>query len=60
MPKNTQPCEAKARIDAEANHALGDVDKLLNTHQDVQDLQLGLEEIKKHLQTIAMDPHKAK
>jgi hypothetical protein len=56
MPEEPD-CEAKARIDDEANHALGDVDSLLATYLQPEELQLGLEEIKQHLLNIKGDNH---
>jgi hypothetical protein len=50
-------CEAKARIDAEADHALGDVGTLLINFQQPEDLRLALEEIKHHLEVIKSDTH---
>jgi hypothetical protein len=58
MPNDTHPCKSKTKIDAEAKHAIDDIDKILNdqaltTHKEL------LIEIKEHLKAIAMDPHKA-
>ena len=58
MADEPQPCDGKARIDAEANHGIGDIDTLLATYLHPEELQLGLQEIKQHLQAITMDNHK--
>jgi hypothetical protein len=52
----TQPSKAKERIDAHAKQATDHIDKLLKA-QKPEDLQLGLLELKKHIEKIAMDPH---
>jgi hypothetical protein len=52
-------CEAKPRIDAEATEALSDIDTLLATYLEPQDLQTGLQHIKDLLNAIASDNHHA-
>lgn len=50
-------CEAKARIDAEAQEALDDVDRLLTNFQRPEELRLGLEDIQRLLNEIKADTH---
>jgi len=52
-----EPCVAKPRIDAEANHGIGDVERLLAEYLADENLQLGLREIKQHLEVIKADTH---
>jgi len=52
-----EPSPCKTRIDAEAQQALDDVNALLTKFQQPPDLQLGLEDIKQHLDDIKSDPH---
>ncbi|HEY6154163.1 MAG TPA: hypothetical protein VIW07_10520 [Candidatus Udaeobacter sp.] len=54
---NEPDCEAKTRIDAEAQHGIGDVDALLVNFQQPEELRLGLEEIKQHFLDIKADTH---
>jgi hypothetical protein len=56
MPEEPD-CEAKARIDEQANEALGDIDGLLTTYQQPEDLQLRLNEVREHLVNILSDTH---
>jgi hypothetical protein len=57
MPNDTKPCKSKAKIDTEANHAIGDIDKILNDEALKVHKEL-LIEVKEHLKVIAMDNHK--
>jgi hypothetical protein len=54
MPNN-QPA-AKTRIDAQANKALADLNKVTDEHPE---LDLSLKSVKTSLETIKDDPHKA-
>ena len=54
MPNDTKPCKSKATIDAKANQALADVDKVLKAHPN---LELELKPVKDNLKAIAMDNH---
>jgi hypothetical protein len=56
MPNDQPP--AKTRIDAEAKHAIGDIDQILNDEGLKIHKEL-LTEVKEHLKVIAMDNHKA-
>ncbi len=52
MPNNK--CPKKETIDKHAQDALDDIEKLVKTDRK---LELQLEEVKKHLRHIMMDPH---
>ena len=56
MPTEPPPCEGYARIQAEAQQALSEIERLTGA-QRIEDLQMGLEEIKQHLIEIASDNH---
>jgi hypothetical protein len=48
---------AKTRIDAKAQDALNDIDQLVTTYREQQDIQLGLQEIRQLLVDIQGDTH---
>lgn len=57
MADDPPPCEGYARIQAEATEALSDIDTLLRTYLEPQDLQTGLQNIRGLLDAIASDNH---
>jgi hypothetical protein len=56
MPEEP-PCDGYARIRAQAQEALSNVNSLLTRFVEPQDLQLGLQDVKQHLDAIVGDTH---
>lgn len=50
-------CKAKKNIDSEAKKAKDLIEKLLKDQKPPQDLELGLKDVKKFLESIEMDDH---
>ena len=50
-------CKAKEIIDSEAKQAMDLIEELLKAQKAPRDLELGLQKVKGHLKSIAMDNH---
>jgi len=56
MPNNKKTCENKAKIDADAQQAINDIDSTLQNPQG-KDLKKALELARATLDSIKRDPH---